>query len=470
MKNKILLLSIIILAFMMSITAYAEVLPSSLAGGNQGNQYVSQITGTERTSQYGFFHAISYGASIVFVEGTGQARIGNEKIIKGEGNELKAIGTGKCDVAIKTDSAEAPFAFFVWNYKLKGGKTDVYADSSLSQKVGTMNGECYLVCNSEGNALRISDYLYSTGYGDVDLKNKYISKSHSSTYLEDKSAGSQNRVYISLKTLGFVRPVMVTSVGVGSTTGVGTESTSTSTSTISTKSTTTSSNATRFLEICKQTIMYLNKYNYGYKSGGLQIPPYGKNGSINDKPQASTLDVDCVDYIRWSLYEYGKARVIPAFTNKPVVTSYIPSFYTEAKNLITNKECAAWMKNFDVIYLASNHNTGLGREQDITVERIKSLLKPGDILVYTGGPRFEPRNSTTGVSPNNSNHIDVFAGFSDNDGPDSIGVLVYSCGSAPSAHTEYATGNPISLKYALKHTSDAHGFWDITVVLRLKEN
>ena len=431
------------------------------------SQYDPQITSTTRSNNYGFFHAISYGASIVFVDGAGEARIASENVIKGEANTLKVVGTGRCDVIVKANNVETPYSFFSWNYKLKGGKIDVYSDASLSQKVGSMNGECYLVCNTEGNALKISEYLYSSGFGDVEIKGKYISKSQSSTYLEDVSSGSQRKVYISLKSFSIVRPVTKTVTGSASTGG----STSTGgfTSTVSSSFASTGSNAKDFLEICKQTIMYLKKYNYGYKSGGLGIPPYPKGGSMSDNPSSSTHNVDCVDYVRWSLYEYGKIKGITAFTEKPVITSYIPSFHSEAKKQLENKESTAWIKYFDVVYLASNHNTGLGRESDITVDKIKSLLKPGDILVYTGGPRFEARNSTTGVTPMNSNHIDVFAGFSGNDTSSSIGVLIYSCGSAPSAHSEYTNGSPVSLKYALKHTSDAHGFWDVTVVLRLKE-
>ena len=118
---------------------------------------------TDYDGQYGFFHALKYGTTIEFVEGAGSATISHSSIISGQGNQLKAIQPGKCDVTIKTSSSETPFAFFVWNYRLKGSQIDVYSDSTLTQKAGVLKGEAYLVCKEEGNALKIEEYLYSTG-------------------------------------------------------------------------------------------------------------------------------------------------------------------------------------------------------------------------------------------------------------------------------------------------------------------
>lgn len=213
--------------------------------------------------------------------------------------------------------------------------------------------------------------------------------------------------------------------------------------------------------------MYLYQYKYGYGSGGLDIPPY--NGSYNSAPKKSTHNIDCIDFVRWSLYEYGLAKGISSFTEKPYTTSYIPSYHSEAKSLSKGSNCAAWMQNFSVVYVSANHDTGLGRESGMTIEKIKTLLQPGDILVYTGGPRFKSTGITHGrVGDMYNNHIDVFAGFTGEDSNSSAGVLVYSCGDAPSSHSEYANGNPIAKKYSLSHSSDAHGFWDITAVIRLK--
>ena len=198
MKNRICLL---LSMFILIINTFSFVI---------ADDKVENYKMTDYEGKYGFFHAIMYGTTIEFVEGAGTVTISDSKVMDVEGSQLKALQPGICDVSVAVNSKSVPFAFFVWNYKLKGSQIDLYSDANLTQKAGTMKGEAYLVCKEEGNALKIEEYLFSTGSSDIYVKGKYISKSNSATYLEDNSKGKQTKLYFSLSKMTVVRPVTTT--------------------------------------------------------------------------------------------------------------------------------------------------------------------------------------------------------------------------------------------------------------------
>ena len=84
--------------------------------------------------------------------------------------------------------------------------------------------------------------------------------------------------------------------------------------------------------------------------------------------------IDCVGYVRWCLYEYGKTNGVSAFTKSPYCSDYVPTWMEDAQKISKGKSASDWMQKFDVVYVAANHNSGLGRESGITISRIKSLL------------------------------------------------------------------------------------------------
>ena len=79
MKNKICML-------IMSLVIIFSVFSVVIADDKLENYKM-----TDYDKKYGFFHAIMYGTSIDFVEGTGTASTSDTKIINIEGNQLKAL-------------------------------------------------------------------------------------------------------------------------------------------------------------------------------------------------------------------------------------------------------------------------------------------------------------------------------------------------------------------------------------------
>ena len=419
------------------------------------------------------YYPVKNGITIELVDGTGNVAIGNTQVSQLKDNKIQFVGAGTSSVQITNASKSMTYNFFVWNTLLKGGTTDVYSDSALSNKIGTVSGVTYFICEEQGTSLLIKNALYSTGgfigSPNENLTGKYLNNYHTNSGSSNQNfeyafSGGKGELYLSLKDLSQVKKVTKTVVVTVPPSGTSTGGSQVSTGSYG--STGGYSNVGEaFLAECSENIKWLYNYGYTYKSGGSGIPPY-KGNDRNSSNRSSAID--CVGYVRWCLYEYGKTNGVSAFTKSPYCSDYVPTWMEDAQKISKGKSASDWMQKFDVVYVAANHNSGLGRESGITISRIKSLLKPGDILVYTGGPRYKPNYSTHGVSANNSNHIDVFAGFTNEDSSNAIGVKIYSCGDAPSSHSEHKNGSPVKKKYYLNHKSDAHGFWDVTAVLRLK--
>lgn len=205
------------------------------------------------------------------------------------------------------------------------------------------------------------------------------------------------------------------------------------------------------LNAASSCIKYLSDNAYHYKNEDeerMSIPPYNEKG--NPK-KGDSRAFDCVKFVEWVTYEYNKVN------NKEVPYSdRIETYYEHAKNI------GNWKKYYNPVYASEDVNAN-GMGYKVKAKAIYETLKPGDILIYT-----------TDYGDGKSHHIDIFAGFADDqkepkNSDKYMKVKIYSGGTDPTA-SEYTKGEPMVKKYYMKRngTSKAHGFWDMTAVLRIK--
>jgi hypothetical protein len=386
------------------------------------------------------YYPVKNGTTIIFDPNIMQIASSDSSVAKVERNAIYITRTGTVDLRIYYQNQTYFMTLFSWNLYHKAGVSYTYSDAAKTKQVGSIPINAYFIASDpgdfSGSTVQILNGLCEKETDDIQkCIGKYIIR-------PIDSSGEYQASYTPYWDAGYVPTMTINTIG-------------TSNTEIDRGPIVVPNDKGQTLSnIAGVCLKYLhdNKVQYG---AGFSNPPYKLTDGLNFGPLKDKVSkVDCVTFVQWAVYEYARAM------NEPGLEKVVPSsidndgWYSNALKKSLGQKTPSYMDYFDVVYVAPAVNTNYGMLKDgWTYEKIKNTLKPGDILVYTGNVR----------------HIDIFAGFSNMTFKKTLGMYIYTAGSAPAEMKEYSIGKPRYRFYGLDGTcTGIHSFSDLTAVLRIK--
>ena len=194
------------------------------------------------------------------------------------------------------------------------------------------------------------------------------------------------------------------------------------------------SDNSEFVGIARNFIILLARGGFGYGYSQINFNPF------TNTLEGSAKQVDCTAYVSGIIRAYGRMHNIDAFDG----LDRNPESFSELARSIAKGYKGELNDKFEVVWIRSGMSMNHPNDNYPTVAWLQENLLAGDIFIYFAGHRNSDRSVTyrsccTGapVGGTGAHHGEIFTGEWDGNK-----CSIFSCGDAPSEHSEYKDGEP----------------------------